>query len=83
MSEPAKKHWLLRPKTIRLLWRGGFVILALLVLGDVLIDGHPAFWIDGTFGFYAWFGFATCVAMVLFAKGLSIFVERKDTYYDD
>jgi len=24
----------------------------------------------------------TCVAMVIFAKGLGIFLKRKDTYYD-
>ena len=43
---------------------------------------HPGFGIDGTFGFYAWYGLGTCVAMVLFAKGLGVLLKRRDTYYE-
>jgi hypothetical protein len=83
MNDSQEKHWLVRPETIRLLWRVGSVVLALLVLGDFLIHGHPTFGIDGTFGFHAWYGFFTCVGMVLFAKALGVFLKRRDTYYDD
>jgi len=83
MSEPTREHWLVRAKTIRLMWRGGFVVLALTVLSELLVESYSSFGIDGTFGFYAWFGFAACVAMVLFAKGLGVFIKRPDTYYDD
>ena len=76
-------HWLVRPDTIRKLWIGGCIVLALLVLGDFLIHPHTYFGIDGTFGFYAWYGFVTCAAMVIGAKGLSLFLKRGDTYYDD
>jgi len=78
-----EKHWLVRKKTIQLLWRGGMVILLLLVLADFFIHAHPYFGIDGTFGFYSWFGLITCVGMVLFAKALGIFLKRKDSYYDN
>ncbi len=78
-----EKHWLVRKKTIQLLWRGGMVILLLLVMADFFIHAHPYFGIDGTFGFYSWFGLITCVGMVLFAKALGIFLKRKDTYYDN
>jgi len=81
--EPEDTHWLARPETIRLLWRGGSVVLGLLVLADFLVPGYSSFTIDGTFGFYAWYGFATCVAMVFAAKALGLVVKRKDTYYDD
>jgi hypothetical protein len=47
------------------------------------VHAHPSFQIDGTFGFYAWFGLVVCVGMVLFAKALGIFLKRKETYYDD
>ncbi len=77
------KHWLVRKKTILLLWRGGIAILLMLVLADFFIHAHPYFGIDGTFGFYSWYGLVTCIAMVLFAKALGIFLKRKDTYYDD
>jgi hypothetical protein len=78
-----EKHWLVRKKTIQLLWRGGMVILLLLVMADFFIHAHPYFGIDGTFGFYSWFGLITCIGMVLFAKALGIFLKRKDTYYDN
>jgi len=78
-----QKHWLVRPATIRLLWRWGIGILVVLVLGDFFVHPHEYFGIDGTFGFNSWYGFSTCVAMVLVAKGLGLFLKRKDTYYDE
>lgn len=78
-----EKHWLVRKETILLLWRVGLVILLLLVLADFFVHAHPYFQIDGTFGFYSWFGLITCVGMVLIAKALGIFLKRKDTYYDN
>jgi hypothetical protein len=82
MNDEEGLHWLVRPSTIRLLWRWGLIFLALLTAADVLISSHPHFAIDGTFGFFSWFGFATCAAMVVFAKGLGFFLKRQDTYYD-
>lgn len=83
MTEAGEKHWLVRPKTVRLLWRIGLAVLALLVMSDVFVHGHPKSQIEGIFGFYAWFGLVTCVAMVLFAKVLGIILKRRETYYDD
>ena len=83
MSATEEKHWLVRPKTIRWLWIGGIFFLTLLVLADFFIHAHASFKIDGTFGFYSWYGLVTCVAMVLFAKALGIFLKVKDTYYDN
>ena len=77
------EHWLRRPSSIRLMWRGGIVLLACLALLDLVVEPHPHFGIDGTFGFYSWYGLLTCVAMVLVAKGLGIFLKRPDDYYDD
>ncbi len=75
-------HWLVRPDTIRKLWLGGWAVLGLLVLADLLVAPHPYFGIDGSFGFNAWYGFATCAAMVFGAKALSLWLKRADTYYD-
>ncbi len=77
------KHWLVRPTTIRLLWRVFIAILAVTVLGDLVVHGHPVFGVDTTFGFYAWYGLVTCVAMIVLAKVLGVFLKRGDTYYDD
>lgn len=82
-NEHETKHWLLRRRTIRGLWIGFSAVLALLVLADVFIHPHAVFGVDGTFGFYAWYGLLTCLAMVLFAKVLGLVLKRPDTFYDD
>ena len=83
MMENETKHWLLRPSTIRLLWIGFIVVLTALALADVLLHPHTLFGIDGTFGFYSWYGLLTCAGMVLFAKALGFLLKWSDTYYDD
>ncbi len=75
-------HWLVRPKTIRKLWIGGGVALAALVAMETGVQSYGYFGLDGTFAFYAWYGFAVCVAMVVAAKGLGAILKREDTYYD-
>ncbi len=76
-------HWLTRSTTIRGLWVLFGVILALTVLAELGIDTHGYFGIASTFAFHAWYGLATCVAMIVFAKLLGIFLKREDTYYDE
>ena len=77
-------HWLVRPKTIKGLWIGGILMLAGLTALSLTVHPHAKFGIEGTPAFYSWYGFVTCVAMVLFAKFvLGIVLSRKDTYYDD
>jgi fumarate reductase subunit D len=83
MSADDYKHWLVRRSTIRGLWMVGIVILAIVTLADFLVHGHPHFGIDGIFGFYSFYGLASCAAMVVGAKGLGYLLKRKDTYYDD
>jgi hypothetical protein len=76
-------HWLVRPRTIRVLWIGFIVVLALTLVPDFFIHPHTYFGVEGTFGFFGWYGFLTCAAMVVVAKVLGIFLKRTDTYYDD
>jgi hypothetical protein len=75
-------HWLVRPRTIKGLWIAFVIVLASTVLMDLFVKPHPYFGLDGTFGFGAWFGFASCVAMVVVAKALGAVLKRPDTYYD-
>ena len=77
-----KQHWLVRPGTIRLLWAVFLSVLALTVLASLVTEAHAWFWLDGTFAFNAWYGFATCIGMVVFAKLIGRLLHRKDTYYD-
>ncbi|MBC8338752.1 MAG: hypothetical protein H8E39_08690 [Alphaproteobacteria bacterium] len=78
----APLHWLVRPETIRKLWTGGGVLLTVLVVLELWVHPKGYFGIDATFGFNAWYGFIVCVAMVVGAKGLGIFLKREDTYYE-
>lgn len=75
-------HWLTRETTTRWLWIAFAVILPVVVLLDLVVHHHSHFGVDGTFGFGAWFGFASCVALVLAAKALGWMLKRPDTYYD-
>ena len=82
-QKPDSDHWLVRPENIRKLWILFIAILAATVLGDLFVDHHPHFGIDGTFGFGAWFGFVACVVLVFFSKALGALLKRPDSYYDE
>lgn len=75
-------HWLVRPETIRKLWIGFAILLALLAAADFLVHKHDYVGPDGWFGFYWVYGFGACVAMVVFAKVLGVLIKRPDGYYD-
>ncbi len=71
-----------KKKNIRLLWRGLMAVLAILVGLDFLIEKHAAFTWSMTPGFYAAYGFISCVAIVLFSNLLGKWLKRKEGYYD-
>jgi UPF0716 family protein affecting phage T7 exclusion len=74
-------HWLVRPATIRKLWWGGGTVLALTVVAQLVIKVKGYFGVDDWLGFGAVFGFACCLAMVLFAKALGVLLKRPEDYY--
>ncbi len=76
------QNWFYRKSSIKKLWIGAIVILALTVLAEVFVVLHPHFKVEGFFVFHAIYGFLTCVAMVIFAKVLGFLIKRKDDYYD-
>ena len=76
-------HWLARPRTIKLLWRVFAAVLALLVVAQAFVYIKGYFGVDTWFGFGAGFGFLSCLAMVLFAKGLGYVLKRDEDYYDE
>jgi len=78
----AEDHWLAQPQNIRRLWIAFAVVLAITVIAQLVIKVKGYFGIDGWFGFGAAFGFLSCLAMVLFAKGLGYVLKRPDDYYD-
>jgi len=74
-------HWLMRHKNIRKLWFGFMTILATSLIAGLFVHQHEHFGIEQSFGFFAWYGFITCVGMVLFAKLLGVFLKRPENYY--
>ena len=76
------EHWLIRPGSMRMLWRVFIAILALSVAADFFVAHEPYFGIDGYFAFNAWFGFLACAALIVFAQALGAFLKRPDDYYD-
>jgi len=77
-----KTHWLYTKEGIRTIWRAAFSVLIITVVAELFIKLHPHFSIEEVFAFHAWYGFFSCVAMVLFAKVLGFLVKRRDDYYD-
>jgi hypothetical protein len=76
-------HWLVRDTTIKRLWTGFAVVLVALVLADLFVAHHPRFTLEAMFGFGAWFGFTSCVALVALAKALGAVLRRPDGYHDE
>ena len=82
MSNPNNDDaWLVRPDSIRLLWRIFWGVLALTVAAQVFIKVKGYFVIDGWLGFGAIYGFICCLLMVLAAKALGVVLKRDENYY--
>lgn len=64
-----------------MLWMVFIAILAGTVAIQIWVHVHAEFGVEGTFGFNAWYGFGACVALIVVAKVLGIFIKRTDTYY--
>ena len=77
----AEPNWLSRPGSIRVLWIVFIVVLAATAAAELLVHLHPRFRLERWFGFHAAWGFLSCVAMVLFANLLGVFLRRPDDYY--
>lgn len=78
---PEDNHWLVRPSSIRLLWRILWAVLTATVIAQFFITSKPYFGIESWYGFAAVFGFLSCVLMVLVAKVLGALLKRDQDYY--
>ena len=81
-DDERKAYWLDRPGNVAKLYRGLWLVGALLVLADLVVRRHAEIGWDGGFGFYGVYGFVACVALVLAAKLLRRGVMRPEDYYD-
>ena len=82
------KHWLYRRQNRPKLWAFMVFVLALTLLPEFFIHHHYNFeeqgvFVDGSWGFYTWYAFLSCVVMVVLAKFIGKFLKRNEDYYDD
>lgn len=84
MKDGQRKYWLDDPKNVDRVVYGLYTLCALLVVPDVLhlYHKHVHFGFENFPGFHAWYGFASCVLLVLSAKLLRVGVKRDEDYYD-
>ena len=70
-------------KMMRVVWIIFLIILPLTLVVEFYIHPHVTFGIEGMRFFYAWFGFLSCVAIVVVSKLLGFLLKRKQDYYEE
>ncbi len=88
MNKPERTHWLYQKRNLPKLWGVLVLVLVITLIPEFFIDHHHNFeqqgvHIDASWGFYIWYAFMSCVAMVVIAKILGVFLKRPEDYYDD
>ena len=81
-SGDTRRYWLDDPKNVRKIVLTLFVVCGLLFIADAFYEKHSHFAAEDIFGFYAIYGFVMCVALVLAAKVMRVFLMRDEDYYD-
>ena len=74
--------WADRPKNRRLIRRVLYAACILLLVADFLVHRHISADIERVPAFYALYGFAALVGVVMAAKGLRLLVKRDEGYYE-
>ena len=84
MSETDKKtHIFDNPRNVERLLKGFYAICILLIIADFVIHRHTMMEWEKIPAFYAIYGFAACVLLVVVAKIIRKVVMRKENYYDE
>ena len=79
----ARETWFERPRNVRRVIRALYVVCAATFAADFLIHRHVDHPWEALTGFYAVYGLAACVALVLVARQLRKVVMRREDHYDD
>jgi hypothetical protein len=76
------RRWLDDPRNVTRIVHGLAVLCGLALIADFFYAKHPHFAVEALPGFYAVYGFAVSMALVLSAKELRRLVRRDEDYYD-
>ncbi len=71
-----------KPENVKRLLVIFYISLVLLLAADFFIHKHAEFPWEEAPGFFAAYGFVSCVMLIFIAKVLRIFIKRKENYYD-
>jgi hypothetical protein len=82
MKEDEKPRWLDHKENVTKVYWSVWIVCALLLAVQLLVNIHGEFAFEEWFGFHGFFGFVACVALVLVAKGLRIWLKRPEDYYE-
>ncbi len=83
MDKPEKTHVFDKPRNVKRVIHALYAICALSVIAEFFVHRHVDHPWETVFGFYAIYGFAACVVLVLIAKELRKLIMRKEDYYDE
>ncbi len=82
-DRPERKYWLDDRRSVDKIFYGLVLICAGLFLADFFYHKHVNFAFENWFGFFAWYGFVCCVALVLLATQMRKWLKRDEDYYGD
>lgn len=75
-------YFLDKPHNVKRILQGFYGICVLLFVLDLVIHRHIYHSWENLWGFYALYGFTSCVVLVLLAKGMRKILMRPENYYD-
>ncbi len=78
-----RRYWLDDPKNVNKIVYTLYAVCALLVLLDLTYHKHGHYGFEEWIGFHGWYGFVSCVLLVLAAKVLRVILKREEDYYDE
>ncbi len=77
-----KSYWLDKPRSVRTLYRGLWIVCALLAVADLFYHRHTIFALEEMPAIYGIYGFICFFGIVIAGKFLRKIVGRKEDYYD-
>jgi hypothetical protein len=77
-----RRYWLDRSENVNKVYRTLWAIGLALLAAELVVHRHEDIWFAAWFGFYALYGFAACVILVLTAKALRRVLMRREDYYE-
>jgi hypothetical protein len=82
MADPEKRYVFDKPGNVRRAIHTLYTVCIIALAADVVVHRHVEHPWEHLFGFYAFYGFIACTALVVIAKGLRRILMRREDYYD-